>query len=410
MSSSSSSNVNVNVNAATGSVNDGEGTSTTSMPSGITKTTNNSNNIKPRRIIRRRPNHVQQTVVSIDPKYLQEVLQASNLPIDVYSFEIERTVQRCVALNVSHIALQMPEGLLLYATVLVDVLQKLILSVNTIKKLVKVSILSDVTYGACCIDDITASQLGCELLIHYGHSCLVPIQHTTIPVQYVFVEIQFYVPHLVQCLMITLFPPQSVDNNHDRKNEIMNHQELSSGNEHCTIQIKSNTSEIKERIHLYLLGTIQFRHALVDVQEQLLILYNEYVLQQHDDDDNSLPTLTISIPQCKPLSPGEVLGCTSPILNTHLMQPVDPTNTKCILKKTSAVVCFIADGRFHLESTMIANHNKIDTFYRYDPYSRILSIEAYGTNFFLYCRGYFSRSRSYDTILSPKFLLFVCIV
>ena len=45
---------------------------------------------------------------------------------------------------------------------------------------------------------------------------------------------------------------------------------------------------------------------------------------------------------------------------------------------TKAMVCFIADGRFHLESTMIANHAVIDTFYRYDPYSRILSIEQYG--------------------------------
>ena len=29
-------------------------------------------------------------------------------------------------------------------------------------------ITGDVTYGACCIDDITAKQLGCDLIIHYG--------------------------------------------------------------------------------------------------------------------------------------------------------------------------------------------------------------------------------------------------
>ena len=36
-------------------------------------------------------------------------------------------------------------------------------------------ILGDVTYGACCVDDIASTELGCDLLIHYGHSCLVPI-------------------------------------------------------------------------------------------------------------------------------------------------------------------------------------------------------------------------------------------
>lgn len=32
--------------------------------------------------------------------------------------------------------------------------------------------MGDVTYGACCIDDYTARALGCELLVHFGHSCL----------------------------------------------------------------------------------------------------------------------------------------------------------------------------------------------------------------------------------------------
>lgn len=40
---------------------------------------------------------------------------------------------------------------------------------------------------------------------------------------------------------------------------------------------------------------------------------------------------SIDIPQAKPLSPGEVLGCTSPIL------------------KGRDVLVFVADGRFHLE-------------------------------------------------------------
>ena len=32
--------------------------------------------------------------------------------------------------------------------------------------------MGDVTYGACCVDDYTAVALGCDMLVHYGHSCL----------------------------------------------------------------------------------------------------------------------------------------------------------------------------------------------------------------------------------------------
>ncbi|GMF45311.1 unnamed protein product [Phytophthora fragariaefolia] len=63
------------------------------------------------------------------------------------------------------------------------------------------------------------------------------------------------------------------------------------------------------------------------------------------------------VPQIKPLSPGEVLGCTSPII-----EGVD-------------ALVFIADGRFHLESAMIMNPSL--KAYRYDPYPKMLTIEKY---------------------------------
>ena len=49
------------------------------------------------------------------------------------------------------------------------------------------------------------------------------------------------------------------------------------------------------------MGTIQFRHALSQVQELVQERYPNY-------------DYTIVIPQVKPLSPGEVLGCTSPTI------------------------------------------------------------------------------------------------
>ena len=54
----------------------------------------------------------------------------------------------------------------------------------------RLSTSGDVTYGACCIDDYTARALGCDFMVHYGHSCLVSVSRTEIPVLYVFVDIQ----------------------------------------------------------------------------------------------------------------------------------------------------------------------------------------------------------------------------
>jgi 2-(3-amino-3-carboxypropyl)histidine synthase len=70
----------------------------------------------------------------------------------------------------------------------------------------------------------------------------------------------------------------------------------------------------------------------------------------------------IKIPQTKPRSGGEVLGCTSPAL---------PETSE----KESVI--FISDGRFHIESTMIKNPHL--TFYQYNPYSKLLTEEAYDT-------------------------------
>lgn len=265
---------------------------------------------KPRRIIRRRrTNHASNTTQSfkIDPILLDKVAKGSALP-SAYSFEIEKTVKRCVQLNASHIALQFPEGLLMYATVLGDVLKRLTPCLE------HVTILTDVTYGACCVDDRTAASLGCQLLVHYGHSCLVPMPHTKIPCLYVFVEVEFDIDHMIECLKVTLLDTEAL-------------------------------GEETSPPPLALLGTVQFRHALMAAAEKLTAAGF---------------TNSITVPQVKPLSPGEVLGCTSPS-----KIPSD------------VVVLFVADGRFHLESTLIANP-QISGCYRYDPYGQTLTKEVYG--------------------------------
>ncbi len=82
-------------------------------------------------------------------------------------------------------------------------------------------ILGDVTYGACCVDDITSKELGADFLIHYGlltnnsffifkfdllgHSCLVPINETCTKTLYVFVEINIDMKHFMETVELN-FP------------------------------------------------------------------------------------------------------------------------------------------------------------------------------------------------------------
>jgi 2-(3-amino-3-carboxypropyl)histidine synthase len=209
-----------------------------------------------------------------------------------YNFEIHKTLWRIRTEKSSVVALQFPEGLLMYSCVIADILIKW--------GGVKVMILGDVTYGACCIDDFTAQKLGADLLVHYGHSCLVPVNVTKIKVVYVFIEIDFNERHLIDC-MKNFFPKEA---------------------------------------RIALMGTIQFTSVLHRAVASLTAHFPH-----------------CNIPQAKPLSSGETLGCTSPVF-----------------KDTDALV-FVADGRFHLEAAMIRNPDV--KAYRYDPYGKTLTFEQY---------------------------------
>lgn len=56
------------------------------------------------------------------------------------------------------------------------------------------------------MDDFTAKALGADLLVHYGHSCLIPIDQTTgIKVLYVFVDIKIDTVHFIESVKLN-FP------------------------------------------------------------------------------------------------------------------------------------------------------------------------------------------------------------
>jgi 2-(3-amino-3-carboxypropyl)histidine synthase len=101
-----------------------------------------------------------------------------------------KTIWRLREAKTQHVALQFPEGLLMYACAISDILESFTPVQQTF-------IMGDVTYGACCVDDFSAEALGADFLVHYGHSCLVPVSNTRIRCLYVFVEIQVDMEHLV---------------------------------------------------------------------------------------------------------------------------------------------------------------------------------------------------------------------
>lgn len=176
-------------------------------------------------------------------------------------------------------------------------------------------VLGDVTYGACCVDDLAARALHADLLIHYGHSCLVPVDNTVVPCLYVFVDIKIDVNRLIET-------------------------------------VKVNFDVVKFE-NLVIAGTIQFGTAIRAAKPELEKL-----------------GFKVLVPQSKPLSAGEVLGCTAPSIRVE--------------NERDLVLIFVADGRFHLEAFMIANPG-IKAF-RYDPYIGTLFLEEYDHKGMKECR------------------------
>lgn len=229
-----------------------------------------------------------------------EILNDANLNATIsvlpqnYNFELHKTIWKIRQSKATSVALQFPEGLLMFSCTIADIIEQFTGA--------SVLIMGDVTYGACCVDDFTARALGVDLMIHYGHSCLVPVTTTTIKMLYVFVDIKIDNEHFIETVKLNFPQPGA--------------------------------------LKIALVSTIQFVAALQSCAQQLR--------STHD----------IVVPQSRPLSPGEILGCTSARLGNDV-----------------GALVYVGDGRFHLESIMISNPSL--PAYRYDPYSKVFTREHY---------------------------------
>ncbi len=248
------------------------------------------------------------------------------------------------------------------------------------KAIQSLSILGDVTYGACCIDDLSARALGCDLLVHYGHSCLVPLTCTVIPCLYVFVEIRVDVQHMVDCVHMTFLE--------EEKERRQNNSQDGSDDGPARI------------IEACVMGTVQFRSAVIEAAQRL----NSDAGSSTSSAEGGEIKFQAIVPQAKPLSPGETLGCTAPSglaqldFQDALLSPRERRERKKQAAAAGAaagaadgivsegstdsiprerVMLFLADGRFHLEAAMVSNPSL--RALRYDPYSKTLTEERYET-------------------------------
>jgi len=135
--------------------------------------------------------------ITNDPELIAAV---QSLPSN-YNFELPKTIWRLRQMQAKRVALQMPEGLTMFAVQLCDIIERFT-GADTV-------IMGDVTYGACCVDDFTAKALGVDLLVHYGHSCLIPVDQTEgVKVLYVFVDIKIDAIHLIETVKLNFTKQQ----------------------------------------------------------------------------------------------------------------------------------------------------------------------------------------------------------
>lgn len=180
-----------------------------------------------------------------------------------------------------------------------------------------VVILGDITYGGCCIEDNLMNMIESSHSKSLNSSLLVHYAHS--------------------CLIPFEELPSSKEAN--IANILYVFVEINLLTDHFVQTIKHN---FRQEDRIALLSTIQYHSTIVESLKCL----NEYFFNP------------VKVPVCDPLAWGETLGCTSAVIDNDV--------EKCI---------FLSDGRFHLESAMIQNPNKV--FYLYEPFSKKITLETY---------------------------------
>lgn len=159
---------------------------------------------------------------------------------------------------------------------------------------------------------------------HFLHllTYVVPIDTTAIRCLYVFVEIGVDTSHLLQTILLNfpdcLAPPHSSS------------QSKGKGSPALTIEAEPivTSSSTPRECHLAVVGTVQFLNAVHGLKADLedpektksaqsarkAITADGHAAGDAAQEQDCQVRWRVTIPQVKPLSPGEILGCTAPKL------------------------------------------------------------------------------------------------
>lgn len=162
-----------------------------------------------------------------------------------------------------------------------------------------------------------------------SHAPLVPMDQTTIKTLYVFVEIGIDSTHLVQTIRAN-FPDaqnefhEALLDDEEARSKIavgsligpstrLRIEEAPSLPEELATATPATIS--KDATRLALVSTIQFVAALQHLKEQLVVdLDVASPIASESKTKLNTGRYDVTIPRAKPLSPGEILGCTAPQL------------------------------------------------------------------------------------------------
>ncbi|KAF8393726.1 hypothetical protein HHK36_019924 [Tetracentron sinense] len=118
------------------------------------------------------------------------------------NYEIPRTANYIRSRNFTRVALQFPDELLKDSTRVVSALRDELRLLREENRDVGLFVMADTTYGSCCVDEVGASHVDADCVLHYGHTCLSPT--STLPALFVFgkasISISKCVEYLSDCL------------------------------------------------------------------------------------------------------------------------------------------------------------------------------------------------------------------
>lgn len=145
-------------------------------------------------------------VVPLDNQTLRSTSTFSGIPItDLYDLDsvVEAIVPAAARIpRFSRIALQFPDELLcdtsaVYWEVQRRIARRLKLcasrSSDTTVLAPQLFVLADTSYGNCCVDEVAASHVGADFVVHFGHACLSPT--ASLPVLYLFSRLPIDIRH-----------------------------------------------------------------------------------------------------------------------------------------------------------------------------------------------------------------------